>query len=85
MSNYLQGLTCLENCLCHDGARYDQIECCCPYWCGNSEHQICPKCGYDGLGEHDNRKGFGKHINQLNPENQYDIICGNCSEVFCKK
>lgn len=28
---------CLKNCACHDGARYDQIECICPAWCGNEE------------------------------------------------
>lgn len=79
---YLQGQQCLENCECHNGVPFDQCECICPSWCGDAEYQICPKCGYNGLGIHDNRKGFQKHQNQLNPNSPHNLICGNCSEAF---
>jgi len=26
---------CNRDCKCHQGARYDQIECICPFWCGD--------------------------------------------------
>ncbi len=28
---------CLRVCECHSGTRFDQCECICPSWCGNSE------------------------------------------------
>lgn len=27
-------VSCLEDCSCHNGARYDQIECRCDWFCG---------------------------------------------------
>ena len=44
--------------------------------------ECCPKCGYDGLGVYDGRKGFQQHAKQLNPDNPNKLICGNCSEAF---
>lgn len=44
-----------------------------------------PKCGYDGLGVYDNRVGFQQHTHQLNPNNPFLWICGNCSEAFQRK
>ena len=45
----------------------------------------CPKCGYDGLGVFDDRTGFQQHAHQLNPNNPFLWICGNCSEAFQRK
>ena len=45
----------------------------------------CPKCGYDGLGVFDDRAGFQQHAHQLNPNNPFLWICGNCSEAFQRK
>lgn len=28
---------CFNNCQCHYGIPFDQCECSCPSWCGNSE------------------------------------------------
>ena len=28
---------CLENCECNYGVPFDECECSCPSWCGNSE------------------------------------------------
>lgn len=42
----------------------------------------CPRCGYDGRGVRDGRKGYQEHTKQLNPENPNRLICGNCSEAF---
>ena len=49
------------------------------------EEVKCPKCGYDGLGVRNGRKGYQKHANQINPQNPYKLICGNCSEAFDRK
>ena len=45
----------------------------------------CPKCGYDGLGVYNNKAGFQQHAYQLNPNNPFLWICGNCSEAFQRK
>lgn len=42
----------------------------------------CPKCGYDGLGVYDGRRGYQKHQKQLNVYNPDKLICGNCSVAF---
>ena len=31
---------CSDNCECHNGARYDQIECSCPWWCGYKKDEV---------------------------------------------
>ena len=33
-------ITCPENCACHEGADFDQIECTCPWWCGYDEDEV---------------------------------------------
>lgn len=33
-------IICPEDCGCHHGARFDQIECCCPWWCGYEKKEV---------------------------------------------
>lgn len=33
-------IICPENCACHHGARFDQIECTCPHWCGYTKKEF---------------------------------------------
>jgi len=41
-------------------------------------NQPCPKCKYIG-------SNFNPHKKQMNPDNPFEWICGNCSEAFILK
>ncbi len=38
--NHEDCVMCSDNCECHNGARYDQIECSCPWWCGYKKDEV---------------------------------------------
>ena len=45
-----QYVTCNRECACHKGARYDQIECMCEWFCG---YELGKDCSLEDLkGEH---------------------------------
>jgi len=71
-----RGFTGFFICNCPEHAYHSNCNGC------NCQMNTCPACGYDGKGMCDGRYGYQKHTKQLNPQNPYELICGNCSEAF---
>lgn len=74
-----RGFTGFFTCTCNEHAYHSNCKNDCNCSLFNTK---CPKCGYDGSGVHEKRKGFQTHRKQLNWNNPNKLICGNCSEAF---